>query len=223
MKTRLLALGVALAGAVRASVVLPDSDSRWKAVADRLFSTVIEVHGQEAQDAVSHGSGVLIGNGLAITTLHAVTAPGADGRMLPLREVRVLVADVGPLDARVIAGVPEIDLALLLLPDRGASLAGAPLAAEVPAEGDLLVAMGAGDESVTVRGVVVSAVNGDFFALTSKRVIDSRFWGGPLFDGDGRLVGIQLSSLVGSKAISARVIQRLLDQRGLTLGRPAPP
>jgi S1-C subfamily serine protease len=223
MKTRLLALGVALAGAARASVILPDHDSRWKAVADRLFSTVIEVRGQEAQETVSSGSGVLIGNGLAITTLHAVAVPGPDGRLVPLREVRVLVADVGPMDARVIAGVPEIDLALLLLPDRGASLAGAPLAAEVPAEGDLLVAMGAGDDAVTVRGVVVSSVNGDFFALSGKRMIDSRFWGGPLFDGEGRLVGILLTSLAGPKAISARVMQRLLDQRGVTLGSPAPP
>ena len=223
MKTRLLALGVALAGAARASVILPDSDNRWKAVADKLFSTVIVVQGQEAQETVSYGSGVLIGNGLAITTLHAVSTTAPDGRMTPLRDVRVLVADVGPIDARVIAGVPEIDLALLLLPDRGASLAGAPLASEVPEQGDLLVAMGAADEAVTVRGVVVSSVSGDFFALTSKRMIDSRFWGGPLFDGQGRLVGIQLTSLGGPKAISVRVIQRLLDQRGVTLGSPAPP
>ena len=82
---------------------------------------------------------------------------------------------------------------------------------------------GVADTAVTVRGVVVSSVNGDFFGLGSKRMIDSRFWGGPLFDGEGRLAGILLTSLAGPKAISTRVIQRLLDQRGVTLGSPAPP
>jgi len=223
MKTRLLALGLALGGAAQAAVILPAPDTRWKAVADKLFSTVIEVQGQEAQQTVSSGSGVLLGNGLAITTLHAVAVPSPSGKMTPLRDVRVLVPEVGPMDARVMAGVPELDLAVLVLPDQVASLAGAPLATDVPAEGDLLVAMGAGDDAINVRGVVVSSVNGDLFALTSKRVIDSRFWGGPLFDEHGRLVGIQLTSLGGSRAVSARVIQRLLDQRGVSPGSPGPP
>ena len=54
-------------------------------------------------------------------------------------------------------------------------------------------------------------------------MIDSRFWGGPLFDAEGRLVGIQLTSVGSSKAISVRVIQQMLDQRPLTRGSPAPP
>jgi S1-C subfamily serine protease len=222
MKGRLLALGVALGGAAQAAVILPDSDPRWKAVSDKLISTVIEVQGQQAVDTISFGSGVLLGHGLAITTLHAVAQPSATGQMTPLREVRVLVPDVGPLDARVMVGVPELDLAVLLLPDRAVSIAGAPLATEVPAAGDLLVAMGAGDDAITVRGVVVSGVDGDVFRLVSKRLTDSRFWGGPLFDAQGRLVGIQLTSLAGSKAISARVIQRLIEQRGLSQGSTDP-
>jgi len=83
--------------------------------------------------------------------------------------------------------------------------------------------MGAGDDAITALGVVVSSVNGDLFALTSKRMIDSRLWGGPLFDAEGRLVGIQLTSVGSSKAISVRVIQQMLDQRPLTRGSPAPP
>jgi len=217
MKGRLLALGVALGGAAQAAVILPpDSDARWKAVSDKLISTVIEVQGQQAEDTISFGSGVLLGNGLAITTLHAVAQPSANGQMTPLRDVRVLVPDVGPLEARVMAGVPELDLAVLLLPERAASIAGAPLATEMPA------AMGAGDDAITVRGVVVSAVDGDVFRLVSKRTTDSRFWGGPLFDAQGRLVGVQLTSLAGSKAISARVILRLIEERGLSQGSADP-
>src|SRR5262249_29446194 len=163
MTGRLLLLGVALAGAAQASVILPDSDARWKAVSDKLISTVIEGQGQQAEDTVSFAAGVLLGNGLAITTLHAVAQPSNSGQMTPLRDVRVLVPDVGPLDARVMAGVPELDLAVLLLPDRAASLTGAPLATEVPAEGDLLVAMGAGDDEITGRGGVGAARARDGF------------------------------------------------------------
>ena len=172
---------------------------------------------------VSSGTGVLIGHGLAITTLHAVALPSASGKLTPLRDVRVLVPDLGPLDARVMAGAPDLDLAILQLSDQGAALSGAPLATDPPAEGDVLVAMGAGDDEITALGVVVSAVSGDLFALASKRMIDSRFWGGPLFDAEGRLVGIQLTSLGSSRAISARVIQRMLDERPVSPGSPAPP
>jgi S1-C subfamily serine protease len=224
MNTRLLAVGVVLAGAAHAYVVRPDaSSSPWKAVADRVHATVIEVHGAEGENTVTYGAGVLIGHGLAVTTLHAVAVPSAAGKMTPLKDVRVLVPDVGPMDARVMAGAPDLDLAILRLSSEGASLAGAPISAEPPAEGEVLVAMGAGDDAITALGVVVSAVSGDLFALTSKRMIDSRFWGGPLFDAEGRLVGIQLTSLGSSKAISARVIQRMLDQRPVSPGLPGPP
>jgi S1-C subfamily serine protease len=215
MNTRFLAL---------AAVILPsDPGTAWKAVADRLHSTVIEVQGLQAHETIRHGTGVLIGNGLAITTLHAVALPSASGRMAPLQEVKVLLPDAGSMDAQVIAGAPDLDLAILRLPDQAASLEGATLASFVPVEGDRLVAMGAGDDAITAIGVVVSAVDGDLFALASKRMIDSRFWGGPLFDADGRLAGIQLTSLSGSRAISALAIQRLLDQRAVIPGSPVPP
>jgi S1-C subfamily serine protease len=232
MNIRLLALAFAVGGAAHAAVILPsDSGRALKQVADRLHSTVIEVRGralvssagdgaQEAHETVSHGTGVLVGEGLAITTLHAVALPSASGKMTPVREVQVLVPDLGQMDASVIAGSPELDLAILLLSDRAASLEGAPLATEPPAEGDMLVAMGAGDESITVLGVMVAAVNGDLFAIASKRMIDSRFWGGPLFDARGRLAGIQLTSLGPSKAISARAIQQLLDATRNSPARP---
>ena len=123
-------------------------------------------------------------------------------------------------------GVPhtptQADLAILLLSDKGATLVGAPLATEVPAEGDRLIAMGAADNAIEVTGVIVSRVSGELFTRASRRTIDSRFWGGPLFDEQGRLVDILLASVSGTKAVSARVIQRVLDRRGLSGGPSGP-
>jgi len=233
MDLRLTALAIAVtAGAAPGAVVIPsESAAAWKAVADRLHSTVIEVRGRAAAPAraegalemetVSSGTGVLIGNGLAVTTLHAVAQPSASGKMIPLQDVQVLLPDLGPVDARVIAGAPELDVAILALAEPAASLEGAPFAFETPMAGESLVAMGAGDGSISVVGVVVSSVDGDLFTLLSKRIMDSRFWGGPLFDSRGHLAGIQLTSVGPSKAISARLIQLLLDQRGLNRNPPA--
>jgi len=216
MDARLLALALALGGAARAAVTLPsDSGAAWKEVADRLHSTVIEVHGQVAEDSVSYGTGVLIGNRLAVTTLHSVAVLSSTGKMTPLQNVQVVVPAVGAMEAHVIAGAPELDLAILALPDGAAWLEGASLATDAPEQGEALVAMGTGDDAITVVGVVVTSVDGDMFGLASKRLIDSRFWGGPLYDSRGRLAGVHLTSIGPSKAVSARVIQRLLDQRGV--------
>jgi S1-C subfamily serine protease len=221
MKARLLALGLLLANSSAAAVIVRDSyPAHWKAIADRLVSTVVQIQGDEAQHALARGSGVLIGNGLAVATLHAV-AVRSGGAMVPLQELQVLVPDAGRFGAHVVDAVPELDLALLLLSDEGKNLAAAPLATEVPAEGDLLIAMGTSDDAVTVIGMVVSRVSGELFTLDSKHAADSRFWGGPLFDEQGRLAGIQLASASGSKAVSARLIQRMLDRR--RFGAPSGP
>jgi Trypsin-like peptidase domain len=224
MDARLLALALAASGAARAAVTLPSDAAAgpWKSVADRLHSTVIEVRGQVAPETVTYGTGVLIGNRLAVTTLHAVALPSSDGKMNPLDHVQVVVPGVGPMEAHVIAGAPELDLAILALPDGAAWLESASLATDSPEEGEPLVAMGTGDDAITVLGVVVTGVDGDLFGLASKRMIDSRFWGGPLYDSRGRLAGVQLTSIGPSKAVSARVIRRMLDERGTSRSSPDP-
>src|SRR6267142_2017283 len=147
MMARLASLGLALGGPAYAAVIVPDPAARWKAIAERLFSTVVQVHGDESQHAaVSSASGVLIGEGLAVTTL----------------------------------------------------------------------------EAVAVMGVVVSHVSGEVFTLASKRAIDARFRGGPLFDDRGRLAGILQVSEDGARAVSARAIQRMLDLRALSRGASRP-
>ncbi len=217
MRARLLALGLVVCGAARASVVVPDSTVHWKAIADRLFSTVVQVRGLEANATVSYGSGVLVGDGLAVTTLHAVAVPSGE-KLVPVPQIAVLLPDGSQIEAQVIEASPELDLAMLSLPGSGRTLAAAPLAKSVPGEGDQLIAMGTGDDAIAVIGVIVSRVDGDLISLTSKRMIDSRFWGGPIFDDEGRLAGIQLSSVAGARAISARVIKGMIDRRALTRG-----
>ena len=97
MDPRLLALAITIAaGAAPAAVIVPSEPAAaWKAVADKLHSTVIEVRGlappptrgpegAQEMETVTFGTGVLIGSGLAITTLHAVAQPSASGKMIPL-------------------------------------------------------------------------------------------------------------------------------------------
>jgi S1-C subfamily serine protease len=223
MNARLLAIVLATTSAARAAVVLhSDPADAFKPIADKLHGTVIEVRGrtpvttdggQEELETLTQGTGTLLGNGLAVTTLHAVALPSAEGRMVPLQRVEALIPDKGTMQVQVIAGVADLDLAILALPAAGAALAAAPPAPEMPASGDPLIAMGVDDEAVIGVATEVAAVDGDFILLRGKRMLDSRFWGGPLFDARGRLAGVELMSLGPSKAISARAIQRLVDQR----------
>jgi len=220
MKSHLLVLGLVLGGSAAASVIVRDPRAQWKAIADRLFTTVVQVQRDEAQRPSARGSGVLIGNGLAVTTLDAVASRSGNGMV---QDLGVLVPDVGRVGARVVETVPELDLALLLLSSEGKSLSAAPLATEVPAAGDPLIAMGSSQDEVSVIGMIVSRVSGELFTLDSNKTADSRFWGGPLFDEQGRLAGIQLASANGSKAVSARAIQRMLDRRNLAPWKAASP
>ena len=115
MKARLASLGLALGGAAYAAVIVPDPAARWKAVADRLFSTVVQVHGGESQQAaVSSASGVLIGEGLAVTTLHAVAVASGE-KLVPMQQAQIQVGAAAPVDARVMDASVELDLAILLI------------------------------------------------------------------------------------------------------------
>src|SRR5438552_3422034 len=223
MNARLLAVALAAASGARAAVVLrTDPADAFKPIVDKLHGTVIDVRGrtpvtgdggQQELETLTHGTGALLGNGLAVTTLHAVALPSPEGRMVPLAHVEVLVPGEETMQAQVIAGVADLDLAILSLPAAAAALEAAPLAPDLPASGDPLIAMAADDEAVIGVGIEVAAVDGDLILLRGRRMLDSRFWGGPLFDARGRLVGVALMSLGPSKAIAARAIQRLIDQR----------
>jgi len=223
MNARLLAVALAAASGARAAVVLrTDPADAFKPIADKLHGTVIDVRGrasvttdggQQGLETLTHGTGTLLGNGLAVTSLHAVALPSPEGKLVPLAYVEVLVPGKGTMQAQVIAGVADLDIAILALPAAAAALEAAPLAPDLPASGDALIAMAVDDEAVIGVGVEVAAVDGDLILLRGRRMLDSRFWGGPLFDARGRLVGVGLMTLGPSKAIAARAIQRVVDQR----------
>jgi len=184
----------------------PGPAKQLKEVADRLHETVIEVHGTAAAAAgvetPTFGSGVLIGGGLALTTLHTVAGGG---------NVEVQVQGAGTLVAKVVGGFPQIDLAVLRL-DNAAALPSAPLADQPPAVGDALIAMGTDEDAVSAVGVSVAAVNGDLLVLAGNRRVDSRFWGGPIFDTQGRLVAIVVATLTVPGAVTASSLRTLLQQ-----------
>ena len=217
----LLLASAASLSARAAVVVSPDPQTEFKSVADRLHSTVIVVRaraavavptGNDAEGIVqtpSFGTGVLIGDGLAITTLHTVGAV-LPGRMAAWTEIEALLQDSAPVGAKIIGWFPELDLAVLRLAETP-STAPVALASEVPATGERLLAMGADDDVVSVVGVTLAAARGDQLILTSPRRVDSRYWGGPIFDIHGRLVGITVPS-VTPKAVSALAIGALLER-----------
>jgi S1-C subfamily serine protease len=199
-----------LSMALLAAVVVPsEPQSELKAVADKLFATVVQVRAlvpaEGGRQALIFGSGVLVGSGYAVTTLHSVAqAHGID----------VLISDHGALQASLVAGDRDLDLALLRL-SGPVPLQAAPLAADAPALGESLVAMGAGEDEVAVVGVTVVAAQGRTFALATDHLIDSRFWGGPLFDARGRLAGIELTTVGEPRAAPATAVKALI---GLTEG-----
>jgi S1-C subfamily serine protease len=218
-----LALVFAVAGAgARAAVVVPtDALAGFKSVADRLHTTVISVRaraaisvpaGEAPQEVVqtpSLGTGVLVGDGLAVTTLHTVGGL-SPGKMTAWADIEVVLQDSPPMSAKIVGWFPDLDLAVLRLAESPAVEA-LELAPEVPRVGEPLLAMGADDEAISVVGVSLAATSGDQLLLTSNRRVDSRYWGGPVFDIKGRLVGITLPS-VTTTAISSMAIGALLDR-----------
>jgi S1-C subfamily serine protease len=125
-------------------------------------------------------------------------------------DIEVVLQDSPPMSAKIVGWFPDLDLAVLRLAESPAVEA-LELAPEVPRVGEPLLAMGADDEAISVVGVSLAASSGDQLLLTSNRRVDSRYWGGPVFDIKGRLVGITLPS-VTTTAISSVAIGALLDR-----------
>ena len=199
---------------VVASVIINQSQdvSNLRSVADRLHTSVIEVKASRDEEESTWGTGVLLGNGLALTALHSVGTASAAGKIMPMRNIAAIVYDHGAVRAHVVAVAAELDLALLRL-DSIDTPEAAPLASEAPSVGDHLVAMGARNEEIVAAGVTVSksAVDGSL-VFTSPRKVDSRFWGGPVFDGEGHLTAMTLESMGSIKAVSIASLRSLIDQ-----------
>jgi S1-C subfamily serine protease len=210
------------AAGARAAVIGPmEQKGEFESLADRLRSIVIEVRATaavvvpgansapEVLQTPSFGTGVLLGDGLAVTTLHTVGVV-LPGRMTAWSDIEASVPDLGKVAAQVVAWFPELDLAVIRL-EGAVSIGAAPLATETPGAGELLIAMGVDEDAVRVVGVTVAGVSGDQLILASSRRIDSRYWGGPVFDLKGRLVGISLPSPT-PKALTSVAFGTLLDR-----------
>ena len=220
------ASAVLSAGAARAAVVVPlPQHPELQAVADRVHAFTVQVRarafvadqtdgGLRVHDAVSSASGVLVGDGLVLTGLGTVTLRGRDGGLQPANEIEVLVTDVGPLPARLLAGDAALDVAVLKLPDEARSLPGASLAAEDPNVGDAMLATGVDGDSIRVVGVLLERLGvGDDAGprLQTDRALPPPFWGGPLFDDRGHLVGITTHpASAGGPAVPASLLRSLL-------------
>ncbi|HEY2028866.1 MAG TPA: trypsin-like peptidase domain-containing protein [Myxococcales bacterium] len=213
-----LSFGVA-ANAARAAVVVPGNpETDLKVVADRVHSRVVVVRADAAVASsgdpqalgttVSFGAATLLGDGFAVTALHTVGI-SLPGKMVPWKNIQVQVPQNGVVVAEVVAWFPEVDLALLRLPGT-ASISSLPLESQAPKAGAPLIALGADEEGIRVIGVASVAASDDALLLTSNHALDSRYWGGPLFDAEGNLAGIILPS-TRPTALSAASLAAMLD------------
>ena len=193
-----------------AVVVRPDPPSEFIAVANRFHDTVVEVRRPVTgfpSLLMPSGAAVIVAPDLAITTMQALgSAPQGSAP-----QTVVLAGAALPVQsAQVVGTLPAYGLAIVRL-SHPASI-DLPAEMSAPASGENLIVLGSGDDAVDVMGVTVIGVRGDLFGLVSNRMIDSRFWGGPLLDVQGRLVGICLPSIPEPVAVTAATLRLFLSQ-----------
>jgi S1-C subfamily serine protease len=196
--------------ALVAAVIVPDKPD-LKSIADRVHGTVVQVRGQ-AGEAASYSTGILVGPRLALTTLHAVAAAAGGDAVAPLPRIEVMLPDQGVALARLVSADTHLDLALLKLADDAPLLPPVAFAEEDPTQGETLIAMGVGEDQITAIDVTVSDSRGSVFAVASSHPIDSRFWGGPLFDLQGRFAAVELTALGEPHALPARFVREWLQR-----------
>ncbi|HEY2027948.1 MAG TPA: serine protease, partial [Myxococcales bacterium] len=157
------------------------------------------------------GTGVVLDNGLAVTALHNVADEPSEGRLAALSDLRAVVHGHGEVRAQLVAAAPNLDLAILRL--EAAGIEGAPLALRAPLPGEQLLAVAGSSEEIAVVGATVaeSSKCGGLL-LASERKIDDRFFGAPIFDGEGRLCAMTLSSDGSAKAFAIVALRPLIDQ-----------
>lgn len=214
MMITIVAAGLAL-------VTLGDAQPDLKSVADRLHSTVVVVraiapvavgadNSNDVLGTATLGTGVLVGDGVIVTTLHTIGVV-LPGRVSAWSNIEALIQDEGSFAAEVVAWFPEVDLAILRI-SLTAPVARVPFAGDPPERGDRLLVMGAGEDTVNAVGAVVAGVAGDLIFMASTHAIDSRSWGGPVLDAKGQLAGISLPSTTTPRALTSAAVRRLLDR-----------
>ncbi len=168
----------------------------------QMDALIRQMYGQQAQPRVqrSLGSGVIVGaNGLIITNNHVVG--GAD-------QILVALADRREYPAKVLFADARLDLALLKVDTKGASLPVVRLADSDRAQvGDIVLAIGNpfGVGQTVTHGIVSAVARtgigiSDYqFFIQTDAAINPGNSGGALLDTAGRLIGIN-TAIIGSGA-----------------------
>ncbi|MBO3101761.1 trypsin-like peptidase domain-containing protein [Cellulomonas sp. zg-ZUI168] len=173
----------------------------WEAVADAVQESVVAIQVSDGNGSGSQGSGVIVDeDGHIVTNNHVVA--GADG------QVQVTLTDGRLFQADVIGTDPTTDLAVIKLTDAPDDLTPAELgdSSEV-AVGQPVMAVGnplglantvtTGIVSAVDRPVSTSGDSADEAIVTNAIQIDAAVnpgnSGGPLFDAEGLVIGINSS------------------------------
>ncbi len=155
------------------------------------------------------GAGVLVGDGLVLTS-HHVVARG--------RSFKITLDDDASYEARVLSRDPETDLALL-----GISADGHPsavFAEQEPRPGEMVFAFGhPWGQRAVLTGGVLSAVTlahtrrGEIPVLRTDARLAPGNSGGPLLNAAGEVIGLNAMIFGGDQgiAIPASVIRKFLD------------
>jgi hypothetical protein len=161
-----------------------------------MHTMAVQVVASGGGENVNVASGVLAGDGIVLTDLHAVLQQ-ADGELPePAREIAVLTTK-GVFPARIIGAAPDVDVAVLELPLAARGLEGPPLAEGPSASGDQLLAIRALKQGAELLfeaiGFSIARADGDADRLQSTSVLPLTFAGAPVFDARGALAGLLVS------------------------------
>jgi hypothetical protein len=183
-----------VSGAAQAAVTPDFRAPSGGAVADRVHTMAVQVVAGGDGARVSVASGVMAGGGIVFTDLRAVTVKGADGALAPHRQMIVLTV-AGVFEARFAGTAPDLDVAVLELPQAARGIDGPPLADGSIAAGDRLLAIRAAKQGTALRfeamGFSIEGTDGDVLLPTPTPPLS--FAGAPVFDARGELAGILVS------------------------------
>jgi hypothetical protein len=194
MRTSLVASVLIASGAAQAAVTPDFRAPSGGAVADRVHTMAVQVIAGGDGAQLSVASGVMAGDGIVFTDLRAVAVRGPDGVLAPRRQIAVLTV-AGVFAARIAGTAPDLDLAVLELPQAARGIEGPPLADGSLAAGDRLLAIRAAKQGTALRfdamGFSIEAADGDVLLPTPAPPLS--FAGAPVFDARGELAGILVS------------------------------
>jgi hypothetical protein len=198
MRTSIAASILIAAGAADAAVISPDFQQQSPApIVERLHAMAVEVVAAGAGGQVNVASGVLAGDGIVLTDLRSVLVHSPNGLLDPAHAIAVATAQ-GVFPARIVGAALDVGVAVLELPQAARGLEGAPLAESPSTTGDPLVAIRALNQgaelSFEMIGFSIEAAEGDAHRLRATPALPSTFAGAPVFDADGALAGLLVSS-----------------------------